>query len=195
MEHNRPPGTAAWSGVRGGHTVAEGEVMIQKGLQDPKVKFLREQLEKAGCKITDNFFKSVRCDTPMSGFFCPKSNGGIQVCANNLRFQDEVTQVLIHELIHAYDQCRAKNMDWGNRTHRACTEIRASHLSGDCHFLRELLRGNFKIIGHEQACVKRRVVNSMTGTNTNCSKIAATIAMEVVWDTCYNDTAPFDKAP
>lgn len=119
----------------------------------------------------------------------------IQVCANNLRFQDEVTQVLIHELIHAYDQCRAKNMDWGNRTHRACTEIRASRLSGDCHFLRELLRGNFKIIGHEQACVKRRVVNSMTGTNTNCSKIAATIAMEVVWDTCYNDTAPFDKAP
>nr|GMD54740.1 mitochondrial inner membrane protease ATP23-like [Ipomoea batatas] len=85
-------------------------------------------------------------------------------------------------------------MDWGNRTHRACTEIRASRLSGDCHFLRELLRGNFKIIGHEQACVKRRVVNSMTGTNTNCSKIAATIAMEVVWDTCYNDTAPFDKA-
>lgn len=45
-----------------------------------------------------------------------------------------------------------------------------------------------------KACVKRRVVNSMTGTNTNCSKIAATIAMEVVWDTCYNDTAPFDKA-
>nr|GMC60604.1 mitochondrial inner membrane protease ATP23-like [Ipomoea batatas] len=95
------------------------------GRRDPKVKFLREQLEKAGCKITDNFFKSVRCDTPMSGFFCPKSNCGIQVCANNLRFQDEVTQVLIHELIHAYDQCRTKNMDWGCRTHRACTEVYA----------------------------------------------------------------------
>ncbi|XP_031106167.1 uncharacterized protein LOC116010798 [Ipomoea triloba] len=74
MEHKRPAGTAAWSGVRGGHTVAEGEVMIQKGLQDPKVKFLREQLEKVDCKIIDNFFKSVRCNTLMSGFFCPKSN-------------------------------------------------------------------------------------------------------------------------
>nr|GMC60502.1 mitochondrial inner membrane protease ATP23-like [Ipomoea batatas] len=80
-EHKRPAGTTAWSGVRGGHTVAEGEVMIQKGLQDPKVMFLREQLEKAGCKITDNFFKSFRCDTPMSGFFCPKSNDSKKLTA------------------------------------------------------------------------------------------------------------------
>ena len=34
---------------------------------------------------------------------------------------------LAHELIHAYDACRAK-MDYRNCLHHACTEIRASNL-------------------------------------------------------------------
>jgi hypothetical protein len=34
---------------------------------------------------------------------------------------------VIHELIHAYDICRAK-VDWNNCRHYACTEIRASSL-------------------------------------------------------------------
>ena len=29
-------------------------------------------------------------------------------------------------------------------------QIRANHLSGDCHYKRELLRGSMKIRGHEQ---------------------------------------------
>lgn len=29
-------------------------------------------------------------------------------------------------------------------------QIRAGHLSGDCHYKRELLRGYMKIRGHEQ---------------------------------------------
>jgi hypothetical protein len=29
-------------------------------------------------------------------------------------------------------------------------QIRAGHLSGDCHYKRELLRGFMKIRGHEQ---------------------------------------------
>lgn len=31
--------------------------------------------------------------------------------------------------------------------------------------------------------------------NPNCSKEAAKDAMEAVWDICYNDTQPFDRAP
>ncbi|CAH9117466.1 unnamed protein product [Cuscuta epithymum] len=191
MESKPPAGAAAWTGAKGGHTVEEGEAMVQKGLQDSKVKYMREQLAKAGCRVTGNFFKAVHCDKPASGFFVPEG-GGIKICANNLRFQDEVTQVLIHELIHAYDHCRAKNLDFKNKEHHACAEIRASHLSGDCHFMREWLRGHFKIKGHEQACVKRRVVYSMCD-NTNQSKLDACAAMEKVWDTCYNDMDPFDK--
>jgi len=40
-----------------------------------------------------------------------------------MTYQDEINQVLIHELIHAYDDCRAKNMDWKNCAHHACSEV------------------------------------------------------------------------
>jgi inner membrane protease ATP23 len=123
-------------------------------------------------------------------FLCFK----ITVCSNYLTIQDEVNQVVIHELIHAYDECRAKNLDWTNCAHHACSEIRAGHLSGDCHFKRELLRGFIKLRGHEQECIKRRVLKSLRG-NPYCSEVAAKDAMEAVWDTCYNDTKPFDRAP
>ncbi|GFP94511.1 probable serine/threonine-protein phosphatase 2a regulatory subunit b'' subunit ton2 [Phtheirospermum japonicum] len=47
----------------------------------------------------------------------------IVVCSNRLQIQDEVTQVVIHELIHAYDECRAANLDWSNCAHHACREV------------------------------------------------------------------------
>ena len=103
-----------------------------------------------------------------------------------MNIQDEVNQVVTHELIHAFDDCRAGNLDWANCAHHACSEvcvsvmeslnplivcvcifffffkmkeyasivymkqIRAGHLSGDCHYKREFLRGYMKIRGHEQ---------------------------------------------
>ncbi|KAG5568060.1 hypothetical protein H5410_064924 [Solanum commersonii] len=182
----------------------------------PMVKFLKEHLEKSGCRIGDNFIKASHCDQKISGGYArgrglPNSietlwvGGGqtpfevdrvskIIVCSNHMQIQDEVNQVLIHELIHAYDECRAANLDWANCAHHACSEIRAGHLSGDCHYKRELLRGYLKIRGHEQECVKRRVMKSMSG-NPNCSESASRDAMEAIWDVCYNDTKPFDRAP
>ncbi|GFP79366.1 ribosome biogenesis regulatory protein homolog [Phtheirospermum japonicum] len=47
----------------------------------------------------------------------------IVVCSNRLQIQDEVTQVVIHELIHAYDECRAANLDWSNCAHHACSKF------------------------------------------------------------------------
>ncbi|KAJ6751537.1 hypothetical protein OIU85_002014 [Salix viminalis] len=75
---------------------------------------------------------------------------GIMVCSNHMITQDDVNQVVKHELIHAYDDCRAANLDWADCAHHACSEIRAGHLSGDCHYKRELLRGYMKLRGHEQ---------------------------------------------
>ena len=40
--------------------------------------------------------------------------------------------MVIHELIHAYDDCRAANLDWANCAHHACSEVR---VSCDGHFL------------------------------------------------------------
>ncbi|OMO69216.1 Peptidase M76, ATP23 [Corchorus olitorius] len=183
-----PATTPEFKGV----TVEKCDKMIQKSLRTPMVKFLKEHLEKSGCIVGDNFIRAVKCDKDMSGGYIPGE--GIMVCSDQVEFQDGVNQVIIHELIHAYDECRAANLDWCNCAHHACSEIRANHLSGDCHFKREFLRRFMKIRGQEQDCVRRRVMKSVTA-NPNCSKAAAKDAMEAVWDVCYNDTKPFDRAP
>ncbi|KAJ4869024.1 Ku70-binding family protein [Raphanus sativus] len=179
-------------GGKRGKSIEECQDMIQRSFRNPIVKYLMEQMEKSGCRVGDNFVKAVVCTGPVAGGFT--KGRGITVCSNYLTIQDEVNQVVIHELIHAYDECRAKNLDWTNCAHHACSEIRAGHLSGDCHFKRELLRGFIKLRGHEQECIKRRVLKSLRG-NPYCSEVAAKDAMEAVWDTCYNDTKPFDRAP
>ncbi|XP_057983705.1 mitochondrial inner membrane protease ATP23 isoform X2 [Malania oleifera] len=187
------PSPAGFSSpVNGGRTVKECQDMIQRSLRTPTVKFLVEHLAKAGCGVGDQFIKAVHCDKQISGGYV--RGEGIIVCSNHMNIQDEVNQVVIHELIHAYDDCRAANLDWANCAHHACSEIRAGHLSGDCHYKREVLRGFLKIRGHEQDCVRRRVMKSVTA-NPHCSEAAAKDAMEAVWDVCYNDTKPFDRAP
>ncbi|CAA0833823.1 Ku70-binding family protein [Striga hermonthica] len=121
-----------------GMTVEECQNMIQRSLRTPMVKFLKEHLEKSGCGIGSNFIKAVNCKGATAGGYV--KGEGIVVCSNHLQIQDEVTQVVIHELIHAYDECRSANLDWSDCAHHACSEIRVGHLSGDCHYKRELLR-------------------------------------------------------
>ena len=43
-------------------------------------------------------------------------------------------------------------------------------------------------------CIRRRVMKSLSA-NPFCSAAAAKESMEAVWDVCYNDTEPFDRAP
>ncbi|GMN30499.1 hypothetical protein TIFTF001_002829 [Ficus carica] len=223
------PGTSAVFSPgdnRSGKTIEECEDMIRRSFRTPMVKFLLEHMEKSGCTIGDRFIRAVHCNKQIAGGYV--RGGGIMVCSNHMNLQDDVNQVVIHELIHAYDDCRAANLDWANCAHHACSEIRAGHLSGDCHYKRELLRGFLKIRSHEQVrvlrgvavgyggvmrrqgvaqevegaypnlgskeCVRRRVLKSVIA-NPYCSEAAAKDAMEAVWDICYNDTKPFDRAP
>nr|GMC49617.1 mitochondrial inner membrane protease ATP23-like [Ipomoea batatas] len=184
--------SAASSSSKDGMTVEECQNMIRRSLQTPTVKFLMEHLKKGGCEISDNFIKADHCGDKISGGYV--QGKGIVICSNHLTMQDEVSQVIKHELIHAYDECHAANLNWADCAHHACSEIRANHLSGDCHFKRELLRGYLKMRGHEQDCVKRRAMKSVK-SNPYCSAAAAKDAIEAVWDICYNDTRPFDRAP
>ncbi|KAL5720624.1 Mitochondrial inner membrane protease atp23 [Ranunculus cassubicifolius] len=191
------PGTNSTfsSNYKRGRTLEEGQAMITRCLKSPMVKFLRENLEKAGCHIGDDFFQPSICEGNVSGGYV--RGEGIKVCINQISLQDEVNQVVIHELVHAYDDCRAKNMDWANCAHHACSEIRAAHLSGDCHYKRELIRNGvnkLRLRSKGQECVKRRALLSVMN-NPHCSEAAARDAVEAVWDTCYNDTKPFDRAP
>ncbi|KAK6928416.1 Peptidase M76, ATP23 [Dillenia turbinata] len=107
---------------------------------------------------------------------CKKSSAyQIMVCGNHMNLQDDVN----------------------NEVRIPCDKpflIRAGHLSGDCHYKRELLRGYIKMRGHEQDCVRRRVMKSLTA-NPYCSEAAVKDAMEAVWEICYKDTKPFDRAP
>ncbi|KAL1341329.1 mitochondrial inner membrane protease ATP23 isoform X2 [Arachis hypogaea] len=157
-------------GSLGVKSVDEVQAMIQKSLQLPKVKFLRQRMAEAGCAVKDNFFRAVVCQGRKGmAYFAPAH--GIFVCSNHVTFQDEVNQLIIHELIHAYDDCRAVNLHWNNCAHQACSEIRAGHLSGDCHFMRELLRGHFKLRGHEPTGSKnarhRELITKRDNLNSN----------------------------
>ncbi|KAJ1395689.1 Peptidase M76, ATP23 [Sesbania bispinosa] len=151
------------SSANGGVTVKECQRMIQHSLQSPMVRFLREHLEKAGCSIGDNFIKAINCaeekitDTKVAGGYI--RGEGIVVCSNETESQDGVNQVIIHELIHAFDDCRAANLDWTDCAHHACSEIRAGHLSGDCHYKRELLQALVNPSNHVLPMAAKVVVN------------------------------------
>ncbi|CAK9161746.1 unnamed protein product [Ilex paraguariensis] len=101
--------------------------MIQRRLRTPMAKFLKEHLEKAGRSLGDKFIKAVHCDEEISGGYV--RGEGIVVCSNHTNIQDEVNQVVIHELIHAYDDCRAANLDWANCAHHSCSEFCILQLS------------------------------------------------------------------
>ncbi|KAF0891686.1 hypothetical protein E2562_010902 [Oryza meyeriana var. granulata] len=166
---------------------------VKSALQHPTVRFMVERMEKAGCPLPPRMFRVMNC-TKLDHTGSYGTGLGITVCCEQVGIQDDINQILIHELIHAYDDCVVKNLDFKNCAHHACSEIRANHLSGNCHYKRELLRGFMKIRGHEQECVKRRALSSVR-SNPYCSETAAKDAVEAVWNICYNDTRPFDRAP
>ena len=53
----------------------------------------------------------------------------VVVCSNHVSAQEEINHALTHELIHAYDHCRAADLDWTNCEHHACSEVRQSFQS------------------------------------------------------------------
>jgi mitochondrial inner membrane protease ATP23 len=97
-------------------------------------------------------------------------------------------------MIHAYDRCRA-HVEWDNLHHHACTEVRASHLSGECHALREWERFFFGVSNHFKQCIRRRAIMSVRFNPTCQSDEQAERAVDEVLDICMKDTEPFGVAP
>lgn len=133
---------------------------------DPYVFRLIEALEKKGCFLPVEFFKCKPCPGLSVGAYYDTNEGvgkqpdyfhpisQIVVCEDNIGGASTIGRNVVHELIHAYDDCRA-HISNTNCVHIACTEvnsvffwiliyykIRAANLSGDCHFKQEALRGN-----------------------------------------------------
>ncbi|XP_073476076.1 mitochondrial inner membrane protease ATP23 homolog isoform X2 [Aquarana catesbeiana] len=76
----------------------------------------------------------------------------------------------------------------------ATSEIRAASLSGDCSLTNEMLRLKFGVKEHHQACVREHAVQSILAAR-KVSRETAEKAVDEVFDTCFNDRAPFGRIP
>ncbi|CCD27353.1 putative metalloprotease NDAI_0K01620 [Naumovozyma dairenensis CBS 421] len=162
----------------------------------PMIRFMTQRIKQISkdddLKFDEKIICDV-CDNTKSGGYHP--DFGILLCQNRLRDKWHLEDTLSHELIHWYDQLKWE-VDWLNLKHHACSEIRASNLSGECRFWQEFKRRGgftFKIAKGQQECVKRRAILSVMG-NPNCKdKEHAERIVEEVWESCFNDTRPFEQ--
>ncbi|XP_060885979.1 mitochondrial inner membrane protease ATP23 homolog [Labrus mixtus] len=171
------------------------QVMLHFAMEtSPYAKLLLSAMKSSGCQVfKDRHFSCEDCDGSVSGGFDAASSQ-IVLCQNNIHQQSHMTRVVTHELIHAFDHCRA-NVDWfNNYRHLACSEIRAANLSGDCTFSNELTRFNFGMKQHHQECVRGRALRSILAVR-NISRKEAEKIVDDVFDTCFNDHAPFGRIP
>ncbi|BFZ54844.1 Mitochondrial inner membrane protease atp23 [Savitreella phatthalungensis] len=158
----------------------------------PVVRFMLDELEKLGC-VTGK--EQVEC-APCFGYkggFAPLT--GIRLCSNQVTKTSEAEKTLVHELIHAFDQCRFK-VDWANPRHHACAEVRAANLSGECGWWREYKGGQTGITGiarHHQECVRRRATAALVANPAVHSKEEAEFYVSAVFDACFRDTRPFER--
>ncbi|XP_062238891.1 mitochondrial inner membrane protease ATP23 homolog [Platichthys flesus] len=171
------------------------QIMLQVATDtSPYAKLLLSAMKSSGCKIfKGRHFSCEDCDGTVSGGFDAASSQ-IVLCQNNIHQQSHMTRVVTHELIHAFDHCRA-HVDWfNNYRHLACSEIRAANLSGDCSFSNEVARLNFGLKEHHQECVRGRALRSILAVR-KISRVEAEKIVDEVFDTCFNDHAPFGRIP
>ncbi|CAL9682944.1 unnamed protein product [Knipowitschia caucasica] len=171
------------------------QVMLQFAVDtSPYAKLLLSAMKNSGCQVfKDRHFACEDCDGSVSGGFDAASSQ-IVLCQNNIHQQSHMNRVVTHELIHAFDHCRA-NVDWfNNYRHLACSEIRAANLSGDCAFNSEISRFHFGLKKHHQECVRGRALRSILAVR-KISREAAEKIVDEVFDSCFNDHAPFGRIP
>jgi len=164
------------------------------------VTYMLRAMDRTGCKVkSDEFIKCAPCE--LAGNFMALThkdeagNVNLWICQNTVsgqRLQD-MERSITHELVHAYDHCRA-HVDLSDCRHHACTEIRAANLSKDCSFFNEWRRGNRSTVNQHKKCVRRRALESLAG-NPNCPRDKAETAVDSVWERCIKDLEPFGSVP
>lgn len=167
---------------------------VQKCFENsPLVKLMLSALKSAGCEV--NIRRNVccePCDKAVTGGYDPELNQ-VVVCQNSARRRGMVQGILAHELLHMFDQCRAK-MDLKNIDHLACTEIRAANLF-HCSFMSAFLEGSaspFNIAKTHGECVKRKAVQSVIAVR-GITEEKARAAVDKVFAKCYNDLEPVGR--
>ena len=69
------------------------------------VKWMLDALEKSGCPFPKERVKCEEC--PMMGAYDWVTKE-ILICGNHVRTEKDLINVLTHEMVHAFDDCRAK---------------------------------------------------------------------------------------
>lgn len=169
----------------------------------PTVNFLSKKIEDLNGNLDKSNVLCRRCPARLtedgqvhrqSGGFSP--DHGILLCANEIRDRKHLEDTLSHEMVHAWDHLRWK-VDWlGDKDlkHAACTEIRASMLSGECRWTREALtRNNWSLTQQFQNCVRQRAIKSVMARPRCEGEEHASKVVRKVWDSCFSDTRPFDE--
>ncbi|KAF4124196.1 mitochondrial inner membrane protease ATP23 [Geosmithia morbida] len=169
----------------------------------PVVRFLSEKVSDLNGRLDSSNVVCRRCPARLdengevhrqSGGFSP--DHGILLCANEVRDRKHLEDTLAHEMVHAWDHLRWK-VDWmGDKDlkHAACTEIRASMLSGECRWTREAFtRGNWSLTQQFQHCVRKRAIQSVMARPRCKDQEQASKVVNQVWDSCFADTRPFDE--
>lgn len=116
----------------------------------------------------------------------------VYLCQQYMENESMLHKTMVHELIHAIDQCRTRMDPIHNCIHIACTEIRAENLSGECGIWRELPRME-KFAGHGKECVRRRAILSVRG-NPSCTDRAEQY-VDAAMMRCFKDVYPFERHP
>ncbi|CAO2582134.1 Mitochondrial inner membrane protease ATP23 homolog [Lemmus lemmus] len=151
-------------------------------------------MKHSGCAVNKGrHFSCEDCDGNVSGGF-DASASQIVLCQNNIRNQAHMSRVVTHELIHAFDHCRAHVHWFTDVRHLACSEIRAASLSGDCSLVNEIFRLRFGLKRHHQTCVRDRAALSILAVR-NISREEAQKAVDDVFESCFNDREPFGRIP
>ncbi|CAI9583609.1 unnamed protein product [Staurois parvus] len=191
------PERQSWENKREAHSPAMSRChkMLDFTLEtSPYAKLLLDAMKQSGCAVSkDRHFACEDCQGSVSGGFDAETSE-IVLCQNNIHSQAHMNRVVTHELIHAFDHCRA-HVDWFNNVrHLACSEIRAANLSGDCSIGNEISRFNFGFKQHHQACIRDRALRSILAVR-NISLEAAEQAVDEVFTSCFKDHEPFGRIP
>lgn len=173
------------------------ERWVAAAAESGPVQFVLAAMRKRGCDVSPSFFRCVHSPNLKSaGAFAVSEDRttSILMYYNCLRGERHARETMVHELIHAYDYCRA-DVRWTDLRHHACTEVRAAALSGDCSFRNEAFRGHLAMFDHHRECVRRRAELSVR-MNPHCpGELEAMRAVDAVFDKCYDDKEPFGCIP
>ncbi|RKP20813.1 hypothetical protein ROZALSC1DRAFT_27727, partial [Rozella allomycis CSF55] len=172
---------------------------------DPGITYLVQAINAAGCKFS---LKQIVCTDEIGNKFggamkrvFPEENEPKPMIPDMSKDKILINQdyagivdegiTIRHELIHAFDHCRIKDLNENDCYKIACTEVRAANLSGECKFTKEFMgatKYSLSFLGRKVSCVRRNAIKSLMGL-PQCA-LKAHEFVDAVLTSCYLDTAP-----